>query len=479
MKVFKRLDGMSDTLKATIAFGLASFATSGINYITTPIFTRILSTSDYGVISVYNSWFEIVRVFATMTLIFPGILNVGLYEHSDNRWKYISSMMGVITCCTGVLAVLYAFFRGPVEGFLKLGTSLIVLMLLACVFQAATSLWFMKQRYEYNYKFTICVTIGSAILAQVASIAAVMYMRKVSGADLAEIRLWSAGGINIAVGMVIFVYIIFKGRKPIDLSLWKATILVAVPLIPHYLSSVILHSTDKIMIGQMVGNDKAGIYALAATLSSLGVLFWRALSTTFSPFVNTKLGERKFREINDCVVVLLTFSGLTCILGALAAPEIIRILATEEYLKGIYVIPPIVIGIFLHSMYDVFSAVAFFHKKSTRIMVASITAAIANIVLNYICIKRFGLIAAGYTTMASNLILTAMHYYNLRKIEHEKIYDLRFILISVAVVCAGCMSCNLFYGGSNIIRYILIVVVIGVMFAMRKKLINAINNMKV
>ena len=67
---------LPENLKATLVFAIASFATSGINYITTPIFTRILSTSEYGLISVYNSWFEIVRVFASVTLIFPGILNV-------------------------------------------------------------------------------------------------------------------------------------------------------------------------------------------------------------------------------------------------------------------------------------------------------------------------------------------------------------------------------------------------------------------
>ena len=55
------LDKIPENLKATFVFAIASFATSGINYITTPIFTRILTTSEYGLISVYNSWFEIVR----------------------------------------------------------------------------------------------------------------------------------------------------------------------------------------------------------------------------------------------------------------------------------------------------------------------------------------------------------------------------------------------------------------------------------
>ena len=55
MKAFlQKLKSMPETLKATLVFAIASFATSGINYITTPIFTRILSKSEYGLISVYN-----------------------------------------------------------------------------------------------------------------------------------------------------------------------------------------------------------------------------------------------------------------------------------------------------------------------------------------------------------------------------------------------------------------------------------------
>lgn len=476
---FRRLKNASVSVKATLAFGIASFAVSGINYITTPIFTRILSTSDYGVIAVYNSWYEIIRVFATMTLIFPGILQVGLYEHSGNRWKYLSSMQGVITSTTGILAVLYFLFHERISGIIKLSPSLMVLMLFVCVFQSATTLWTTKQRYEYNYKITIWVTIGSAVFAQLVAIIAVLVMRQHPAVSLAYVRLWSSGAVNIIVGIVLFIYILSKGKKPVDFPLWRATIIVAIPLIPHYLSSVILHSTDKIMISQMVGDDKAGIYSLAATLSSLGVLFWRALSTTFSPFINSKLGERKFKDINDSVLPLLTIVGLTCVLGALAAPEIIRILATKDYLAGIYVIPPIVIGIFLHALYDVFSAVAFFHKKSTKIMIASVVAALSNLILNYLCIKKFGFIAAGYTTMISNLILTTMHYFNMRKIESEKIYNLKFILASIAEVSIGCLACNLLYRTNNYIRYALILVVLGAIFSQRRKVITAINNMKI
>ena len=472
--LLNKFKNMPENLKATLVFAIASFATSGINYLTTPIFTRLLSGAEYGTVAVYNSWYAIVRVFASMTLIFPGILNVGLYDHSENRWRYLSSMLGITSLCSVLLGILYALCPELFQRLLGLDGSLMVLMLFSCFALPATTMWTMKQRYEYRYKSTFFVSVGSAVLAQAVAVAAVMAARE----NLDHVRLWSAGLVNMAVGLCLFAQILRKGRVFVDLPLWKKTFLVALPLIPHYLGGELLSSMDKIMIDALVGKQEAGIYALAAILSAIGILLWRALSVMFNPFVNAKLGSREFTKIREAVKPLMLVVGVLCVIASLAAPEIIRILATEDYLAGIYVVPPVAAGIFIHAMYDTFAAVSFFHKKSTRIMTATLTAAAVNLVGNYVFIKSFGYIAAGYTTLLSNLVLTAMHYRSARLIEPEEIYDPRFSLRSVALVTAGCLLCNLLYP-FTLLRYILIVALLGFIVFKRKAVIDMLMGMKV
>lgn len=472
--ILNKFKNMPESVKATLVFAIASFATSGINYLTTPIFTRLLTGAEYGTVSVYNSWYAIVRVIASMTLIFPGILNVGLYEHSENRWKYLSSMLGVTTVCTVVLSVLYAIFPGVFQGFLGLNNSLMILMLLSCFALPATTFWTMKQKYEYRYQVTFFVSVGSAVLAQAVAVAAVMMADR----NLDQVRLWSAGIVNMAVGLVLFFYIIKQGKAFVDIPLWKKTLVVAIPLIPHYLGGELLSSINQIMIGNMVGKTEAGIYALAAVLSAIGILLWRALTVMFNPFVNAKLGSREFKTIRETVKPLMLVVGVMCVIAALAAPEIIRILATEEYLAGIYVVPPVAAGIFIHAMYDTFAAVSFFHKKSTRIMVATLTAAAVNLVGNYIFIKAFGYIAAGYVTLISNLVLTAMHYRNARITEPEEIYDPKFSFLTVALVTLGCLLCNLIYPFMAV-RYVCVAALLVYLWTQRKSVIDMLMNMKV
>ena len=468
---FKR---MPDNLKATLVFAIASFATSGINYLTTPIFTRLLTGAQYGTVAVYNSWFAIVRVFASMTLIFPGILNVGLYDHSENRWKYLSSMLGITSLCSMALGIVYALCPGVFQDLLGLDHSLMILMILSCFALPATTFWTMKQRYEYRYKSTFLVSVGSAVLAQAVAVAAVM----LCDGQLDQVRLWSAGIVNMAVGLVLFGYILKQGHAFVDLPLWRKTFLVAIPLIPHYLGGELLSSMDKIMIDAMVGKSEAGIYALAAILSAIGILLWRALTVMFNPFVNAKLGSREFSRIRETVKPLMLVVGVMCVIASLVAPEIIRVLATEEYLAGIYVVPPVAAGIFIHAMYDTFAAVSFFHKKSTRIMTATLTAAAVNLVCNYICIRQFGYLAAGYTTLLSNLVLTTMHYRNARRIEKEEVYDPKFSLLAVGLVTVGCLLCNLIYPFA-IVRYVLVIALLAFLCTQRKSVIGMLAGMKV
>ena len=57
-----------DFKKAGLFYTVGSFFNKGIAFFTIPLFTRILSTTDYGIVSTYNSWVGIVTVLLSMTL---------------------------------------------------------------------------------------------------------------------------------------------------------------------------------------------------------------------------------------------------------------------------------------------------------------------------------------------------------------------------------------------------------------------------
>ena len=53
--------------KASTFYLIGSLFNKGIGFITVPIFTRILTLSDYGIVTTYNSWYNIY-VYKSCTL---------------------------------------------------------------------------------------------------------------------------------------------------------------------------------------------------------------------------------------------------------------------------------------------------------------------------------------------------------------------------------------------------------------------------
>ena len=64
-KIITKYRQMQLPAKAAIWFLICSFLQKGISVITTPIFTRLLTTAEYGQYNVFNSWFSIVNIFVS------------------------------------------------------------------------------------------------------------------------------------------------------------------------------------------------------------------------------------------------------------------------------------------------------------------------------------------------------------------------------------------------------------------------------
>ena len=83
-------------IKASIWFTVCSIIQKGIQLITVPFFTRILTAEQYGQYSLYQSWLSIISIFATLNLS-SGVFNNGMLKYKEERTKYISSMQGLST----------------------------------------------------------------------------------------------------------------------------------------------------------------------------------------------------------------------------------------------------------------------------------------------------------------------------------------------------------------------------------------------
>lgn len=92
------------------------------------------------------------------------------------------------------------------------------------------------------------------------------------------------------------------------------------------------------------------------------------------------------------------------------APEVVAILAPGEYSEAMTLVPVIAASVFFMFMYSYCSNIEFYYEKTGLAAVASVLAAVLNVILNAVFIPLFGYRAAGYTTLACYVALGAAHY---------------------------------------------------------------------
>lgn len=457
--VKEKLNAIPRGVKSAVVYTISSVFSRGLAVITVPIFTRLMTTEQIGIVNLYNSWYSILIIFVNLSLTSGGY-SVALKEYADKRNQYQSSILTLTTIMAIVFLISYLLIPDFWQNLTGLSNSLLILLFIGFIFTPAQEFWLLRQRYEYKYKLAGFITMGSALISSIISIAVVVELSKQNSIFLAEGRLFSTNIITYAIAAIIWLVLIVRGHTFVNLEYWKYSLKLSIPLIGYALALQVLSVSDRMMISRMVGNSEVGIYSTLYTVSSLSLLVWSAINSSFIPYLFQNI-ETNIEGVKKNSFMLMGAYAIIAILLTFFAPEIVRILATNEYYEAIYIMPPIAGGVFFTSVSNMYSNILVYHKKTKYIMYSSIVGAVTNIVLNYICIQIWGYMAAAYTTLIAYIVMSLLLVFYSNKVHKEMVekdecvYDNKKIFILSVVSVALCLSCLVLYP-NYILRYIFI-----------------------
>jgi O-antigen/teichoic acid export membrane protein len=248
---------------------------------------------------------------------------------------------------------------------------------------------------------------------------------------------------------------------------------MSAPLVIHTLALNILAQSDRLMITKYCGSSYTGIYSLVYSYAMLINIVIGAANEAWLPWFHDSYNNGEYRLIREKVKPFLTaecFFGIGCIA---IAPEAVYILGGASYSRGIWAVPPIVLGVFCQYIYTHYVNVQMTLKRTGYTSMGTAFAAILNIVLNYFFIPKYGFVAAAYTTLAGYLALLIIHYLINKYVMKSDIYDNRFmalILLIMVIISAGFMALY----NTIIIRYTLLSIIAIVYLLLNKTYIKNI-----
>lgn len=417
--------------KSSLWYSASSFLQKCVAFMTIPVFSRILSSYEYGKYAVFNSWYEIMLILGTWR-IYANSYYVGLGKFENDKDRYTSSLVGFGGVCTLFFFILVCLFQRQFEKWTELPFTYTILLFSEILWMPALNLWMQYNRYHFYYKAPNIVALGSALLMPLIGIPLIRHL-----SDHALGAILAKSLPQILAGILCAFLVLRKNRTLYDKSYWKYTVCFNAPLLFYYIARTFLTQIDRIMIQKLGTMQQVGIYSIANSAAHSLEFISAAINISLIPHMFQKLRKNEGQDISQLTGILILCVGTFNLLLILIAPELISFLAPEDYQSAKWLVPPLSCSIVLAFIYQLYCNMEFYHEKKYVLMLSSIGMCIANGFLDYIFISLFGFIAAGYTTLFCNLLFLIVHMACVNKIlgtdDSGTLPDNRIILLS----CAG------------------------------------------
>lgn len=433
------MENSEQAVKAGIGYTLGNFFVKGIVFLSLPLFSRIMTTEQFGVYNVFISYESILYVLVGVALHLS-LQNANI-DYKNRINKYVSSISLVYILNSLLFCVVIFCANKWLSNILNLDGKLLYVLVVYSFGTSIISLYNMKVSLTYEYKKYLFVTFIQSIGNILLSVIFILYIFT-EKRDLGRIL-----GATLAVFLTSLwvLYSFYKEAKPAFVKeYWVYGLLYCMPLVPHGISQVLLAQFDRIMIREIESDSAAGIYSLASNLKSPLAIITLSITTSWKTWFFREIEGSNRIEIQKRAVQLLETFAILTIGMILVSREIVLLFGGSQYDSGKYVIIPMIVDAFILFIYSVIVQSEYYKKKTTYIMIGTMVASGINIVTNYIFIHKYGFIAAAYTTLFSYCIYLLMHLIISYRAVHFFIIPVKSILFFLCLITINCVICFIF-----------------------------------
>lgn len=464
------------TVKVSTAYVVCSVLQRAISFFTMPLFTRLLTTEQYGQSTVYSSWNGIFSIVLTLNLAY-GSFGPAMMKYEDDREGYISSIEGIFLLLTDMFLAIYLPLEDFWNSLLELPTEFVLLLLAETIATNSVLLWSGKKRYEFKYKSVVALTLATSITGPLFALLLVSRWTEKGYARIVGYSL-----TNIVAGALIFLLNVKRGKKLFNKTYWRYALNFNVPLLAYYLSQMIFNQSDRIMISHYFGTSEAAMYGVAYNLAMILTFVLNAINNSYVPWFYGKVKKKSAADNRRVANMIAALMAVLILAVIWLGPEIIYVMAGEQYMSAIYCIPPVAISLLLLFYSQLFINVQFYFEEKGGLVAASIFSAVLNIVLNMLLLPRFGYVAAGYTTLVSYIVFVVLNYFAMKKtLARRGIPDEAFDykgLLTVILVFVGCSFLGLALYSNLTMRIVVVVVAAVFVIVKRKAALELFNKLK-
>ncbi len=389
--------------KDSFLYGLASIIVQGIPILILPVYVRLLPPSDYGAM-------EIILIFAALINLTVALeINQGFARHypdaktTEEEREYASTALWFTAAAYGLFVCVALMGLRPLTALIlhspvweqTISVAVVAMGVNGVYLSLQNQLrWQLKPMAYMTASMTyVClsVAIGIWIIVRYHTGVVGIFYGQIMGAVAAGCCAWFMGRNNYRF--------FFKWAK------CKEMLAFSLPLIPSSISVMIAAYVDRIAIQNMMTLNDVGVYSVGFRVASVANVIMAGIYFSLTPLIYQNY--RKASTPGELATIFTYFlcGTLPIMMGmAMFSREILRLFATTPYYSAWVIIPILSIASILSKMY-IFAPGLDIEKKTKRIALINIVAAVINAALNILLIPHFGIAGSALATLISAAVL--------------------------------------------------------------------------
>lgn len=421
--------------KNTGLIAIGNFGAKLISFLLLPLYTSILSVSEYG----------LYDFIVTLSFFISPVVSLTIYEslfrflitakekNDDEKIKGIicsSFYINLISILIYIIISIIIFIIFKIQ-YIPIFTIFIIAGIVYTFFISIL-------RGIEQIKFYAIYSSIKNILQVVLSCLAITVMKLgINGLLYATIISSFSICFIIFLHFKLWNYLSFKKKY---LKNIKSLLKYSIPLIPDTVSSSIVTLSDRVVVKQFINVEANGIYSIAHKFPSILEVIYHFFITAWNESAS-RVYEKDKENIKDYYQGLYDFikriviGGVLCLIAFM--PLLFRIFIRGDYIKAFEYVPFLLIAQMLNCIASFYSGILIANKDTKKIAKSTIIAALFNIVLNIVFVFVWGIYGVLIATVISNLILVMLRKINSDhyvKLDEDKKYYISALITFVFII---------------------------------------------
>lgn len=422
-------------LKDTVVYGLSKYLGVFAAIFLMPIYTRLLSKVDYGIMEIVNSWNNFVIMLIPLGLSSSVIrFYEEIKSNPYDKKRYLGSMLSSLIVISGLYTIVMLLFKSSLAKVISESNDSneiymhSIWIAISAIFISHFLTILQAKFHKYRY---LIVSLTNLMVLVILGFIFVYYQ------NMGIVGFFRASSIASIISLVIC--LIFT-KNELYLHIDKKALKIILNYSLHILSVGILFNLvnllDRFIISEFIDLSNVGIYSIGVRISSIMglaissfALAWFPLALKIKDEQNSQVIYQKIHKLYFTVSAIL-LSGLI-----LSSREIISLFA-PDYNNAYFTIVILGTYLVLNGSIYFYSLGLHITKKTKYLTTSAVAAIITNIVVSISLVSIMGISGVALGTLSGTIIWVAIQLYYSQKMYFIK-YNYKslitFLLSSIVV----------------------------------------------